>query len=180
MNEEIWNDIKGYEGLYQVSNKGNVKSLERTCKTKWYVRRVKERIYAQSLDRYGYPIVTLHKNGKRSTFTVHKLVASAFLKKPDGCNSINHIDENKQNNNLENLEWCTVQENNAYGTRAERIAQNQQQPILQCDLEGNVIKEWPGMNAVSRETGYDQGLISKVCNNVYRHRTAYGFKWKFK
>lgn len=108
------------------------------------------------------------------------MVANAFLKKPDGCNSINHIDENKQNNCVENLEWCTVQENNAYGTRVERLRKTQQRAVLQCDLDGNVIREWEGMNFLCRETGYDQGLISKVCNNVHRHRTAYGFKWKFK
>lgn len=122
----------------------------------------------------------MHKDGKKKTFTVHKLVANAFLAKPEGCDSINHIDENKQNNCVENLEWCTLQENNAYGTRVERLTKKQQRPILQCDLEGNVIKEWEGMNLLSRETGYDQGLISKVCNGVYRHRTAYGYKWKFK
>lgn len=180
MSEEIWKDIKGYEGLYQVSNLGRIKSLERRCKARWYTRKVPEKIYSPALDTYGYPIVSLHKDGKKKTITIHILVANAFLKKPDGCNSINHIDENKQNNCVENLEWCTVQENNAYGTRVERLRKTQQRAVLQCDLDGNVIREWEGMNFLCRETGYDQGLISKVCNNVYRHRTAYGFKWKFK
>lgn len=180
MSEEIWKDIKGYEGLYQVSNFGRVKSLERRCKAKWYTRRVPEKIYAQALDNYGYPIVSLHKNGIRKTFTIHKLVANAFIERPAECDSINHLDENKENNCAENLEWCTLQENNAYGTRVERLRRTQQRAILQCDLDGNLIKEWEGMNFLSRTTGYDQGLISKVCNGVYRHQTAYGFKWKFK
>ena len=166
MSEEIWKDIKDYEGLYQASNLGRIKSLERRCRAKWYTRKVPEKIYSPALDTYGYPIVSLHKDGKKKTFTVHKLVANAFLKKQNNCD--------------ENLEWCTVQENNAYGTRVERLRKTQQRAVLQCDLDGNVIKEWEGMNFLCRETGYDQGLISKVCNNTHRHRTAYGFKWKFK
>ena len=84
MSEEIWKDIKGYEGLYQVSNLGRIKGLERRCKTRWYTRKVPEKIYSPAIDTYGYPIVSLHKDGKKKTITIHKLVANAFLEKPDG------------------------------------------------------------------------------------------------
>lgn len=175
---EIWKDIKDYEGLYQVSNKGRIKSLERRCKTAKGSRLVPEKIYAQTLDTYGYPIVTLHKNGKRKTMTIHRLVANAFIENPNNYSSVNHIDENKMNNSINNLEWCTTQYNNEFGTRTKRIRETQQKAIYQCDLDGNIIREWEGMGIMSRETGYDQGLISRVCNN--KRKTAYGYKWCFK
>lgn len=175
---EIWKDIKGYEGLYQVSNQGRVKSLERRCKTKTYTRRVPEKIRSQSLDNYGYPIVSLSKDHKHKTLAVHRLVAEAFIPNPNNFATVNHKDEDKTNNDVSNLEWCTVQYNNEYGTRVERGIKAQQRPILQCDLEGNVIKEWPGIGATERANGYSSGLISRVCNG--KRLTAYGFKWKFK
>lgn len=177
---EEWKDIDGYESLYQISNKGRVKSLERQCRTKNYLRRVPEKIISYCHDTYGYPIVTLHKCGKKKTHTIHKLVAKAFIPNPNNYPSVNHIDENKDNNCVENLEWCTVKYNNAFGTRNERIKRSQQRPILQLDNSGNLIKEWKGMNELCKITGYDQSLISRVCNGKVRHKTAYGYKWSFK
>ena len=142
---EIWKDIQGYEGLYQISNLGRVKSLERTCKAKTYIRRVPEKIYKYALDNYGYPIVTLHKEGKRKTITIHKLVANAFIPNLNNYKTINHIDENKLNNRVENLEWCTVEYNNDYGTRVQRLIKTQQKPIIQYDLNDNLIGEIPAL-----------------------------------
>jgi hypothetical protein len=119
--EEIWKDIAGYEGRYQVSNHGRIKSLERRCRAKSYTRRVPEKIYAQTVDTYGYPIVMLHLDGKRKTRTVHRLVAETFIPNPQNFKQVNHKDENKRNNHVDNLEWCDTQYNSAYGTRVDRL-----------------------------------------------------------
>ena len=107
---EIWKNIAGYEGLYEVSSFGRVRSL-RFGKTK---------ILKPGKNKKGYLRVSLCKNGKQKTFFVHRLVAQAFLENPQNLPQINHKDENKQNNRLENLEWCSCDYNNNYGTRNER------------------------------------------------------------
>ena len=112
---EIWKDIKGYEGLYQVSNKGRVKSLN-------YRRTGKEKILSSSPNSYGYLIVGLCKNGKQKPFYIHRLVAEAFLTNPNNLLEVNHKDENKENNHVENLEWCDRKYNNNYGSRMERVS----------------------------------------------------------
>ena len=109
--EEIWKDIKGYEGLYQVSNFGNVKSLSKMRKSGsgYYIQ--KEIILKQQLKSKRYLGVGLTKNKKWKNFLVHRLVAEAFLENPNHYNQINHIDCNKLNNNIENLEWCSQEQN---------------------------------------------------------------------
>lgn len=121
--EEIFKDIKGYEGLYQISNFGNVKSLERD---KIYpngkIQPKKEQFLKPFINGGGYPTVRLCKKSKVKNYTVHRLVATAFIPNPDNLPCVNHKDENKQNNNVENLEWCSVAYNNNYGTRLERVS----------------------------------------------------------
>lgn len=114
--EEIWKDFKGYEGLYQVSNLGRVKSLERTFLDKiGHKQHIKERILKPKTDRNGYLRVGLSNgNGKPKTLSVHRLVCQAFHKNPENKPSVNHIDENKVNNTASNLEWCTVKENSLW------------------------------------------------------------------
>ena len=109
--EEIWKDIEGYEGLYQVSNFGNVKSLSKMWKSGsgYYIQ--KEIILKQQLKSKRYLGVGLTKNKKWKNFLVHRLVAEAFLENPNHYNQINHIDCNKLNNNIENLEWCSQEQN---------------------------------------------------------------------
>ena len=109
-NEIIWKDISGYEGLYKVSNTGEIYSMR------------ENKNLSLSTDRYGYPQIILYKNGESKTYKVHRLVALAFIPNPDPIKYpiINHKDENKANNNVENLEWCNYQYNNTYGTILER------------------------------------------------------------
>ena len=114
MNEE-WRDIEGYEGLYQVSNLGRVKSLRDKNNKK------RELILKPKTMRNGYLKVDLCKNGKQKTFTVHRLVATVFISNPKNFPVVNHKDENKLNNNISNLEWCTVLYNNCYGTRLKKV-----------------------------------------------------------
>lgn len=118
--EEIWRDIEGYEGLYQVSNLGRVKSLERIDE----MGRLRlGRILSPVIDRYGYLRVNLYKEGKRKTFQVHRLVGQAFIPNPEGLPQINHKDEDPSNDRADNLEWCSRSYNINYGTRNERQVQ---------------------------------------------------------
>ena len=121
--KETWKDIKGYEGFYQVSNIGNVKSLKRIVNnstTYGGKATVKERILKPKTDKDGYESVGLRKDGKVKHFRVHRLVATAFIPNPNSYPIVNHKDEVKNNNIVSNLEWCTVRYNNTYGTTCER------------------------------------------------------------
>ena len=174
---EIWKDIVGYEGLYQISNYGNVRSLN-------YHRENRIHILKQIVDYTGYLFVCLSKNKKRKQFKIHRLVADAFLDNPNNLPCINHKDENKENNNVSNLEWCNHKYNNVYGTRIKRVSEKTtngklSKPVLQYDLEGNFIAEYPSSHEVQRQFGYDYSSISKCCRG-YRSKTAYGYIWKYK
>lgn len=115
MDREEWKDIKGYEGIYQISNMGRVKSLSNG-------KYKKEKIRKYRKDKDGYLQLNLHKNNVMTTFKVHRLVAEAFIPNPHNLPQVNHKDEDKTNNRVDNLEWCTVEYNNNYGTRNKRIA----------------------------------------------------------
>lgn len=120
--EEIWKDIPGYEGIYVVSNFGKVKSLQRTRKCSYgSIRIVYEKILNHKIDKDGYHIVTLSKEGKTKCIGVHRLVAQAFLPNSYNFPMINHKDEDPSNNNVDNLEWCTAKYNSNYGTRIDRM-----------------------------------------------------------
>lgn len=118
---EIWKDIPGYEGIYVVSNFGKVKSLQRTRKGSYgSIRIVYEKILNHKIDKDGYHIVTLSKEGKTKCIGVHRLVAQAFLPNIYNFPMINHKDEDPSNNVVDNLEWCTAKYNANYGTAIER------------------------------------------------------------
>ena len=176
---EVWKDIKGYEGLYQVSNMGRVKSLERTITRKDGKRLpIKERILKQGTDRYGYLLVIFcDTSGKRKTFKVHRLVCEAFHENPENKPCVNHRDENKTNNTASNLEWCTYEENINYGTRNTRSAKAKSKPVGQYTLDGKLIKVWQSTREVQRQLGFSQGNITRVANGKYK--TAYGYVWKY-
>ena len=112
---EEWRPIEGYEGLYEVSNTGRVRSLDMYVKGKGY-RLHKGKVLSPAKNKNGYLKVNLHCNGKRKTITVHRLVAEAFIPNSDNLTQVNHRDEDKTNNNVENLEWCDVKYNLSYGT----------------------------------------------------------------
>lgn len=117
-NEEIWKDIIGYEGLYQVSSLGRVRSLDKyDSMNRFYEGRILK-LFA---DRLGYLSVVLYSNSKRKHYLVHRLVAEAFIHNPDNLPQVNHKDENPSNDNVENLEWCDGKYNVNYGTRIDRI-----------------------------------------------------------
>lgn len=163
---EEWREVPGYEGLYEVSDLGRV--------------RRNGKILKPYKDTWGYLSVSLSKNGIRRVVSVHRLVAYAFIPNPNNYPQINHRDENKTNNAVENLEWCTCEYNQNYGTRNERISEKNSKPVLQFDLQGNFIREWPSGLKVEEETGIDSGSISKCCQGRYGFKTAGSFIWKFK
>lgn len=119
--KEIWKDIKGYKGYYQVSNLGRVKSLDRYSIDRRGGKHFLKGIILTPYLCKGYLRICLHVNGKQKQLAVHRLVAEAFIPNPNNYPQINHKDENKTNNTVDNLEWCTAKYNNNYGTRLERI-----------------------------------------------------------
>lgn len=178
--QEIWKDIKGYEGLYQVSNYGQIKSL-RTWVGRKYIQR--EKILKIRLEKEGYYKCSLRKNGKLKSFWVHRLVAQAFICNTNNYSCVNHIDENKTNNCVENLEWCTHSYNNNYGNHnkkiSKRLRNNPQisRKINQYDINGNFIKEWESIIEVERQLKIRNSHISECCKG--KCKTAGGFIWKY-
>lgn len=182
---EIWKDIKGYEGKYQVSNLGRVRSAmpRITSHTK-----DKDGILRQACNHRGYMNVLLYGNGgysKRNCrhYAVHRLVAEAFIPNPLNLPEVNHIDENVQNNRVENLEWCTRQQNMLSGTLPQRISEFMtngpcSKAINQYTLNGELIAQYPSLAEINRQMGFSQGNIWHHMNNP-RSTHAYGYVWRY-
>lgn len=164
---EIWKDVVGYETLYQVSNLGRVKSLGND-KTK------KEKILKLEKRKTGYLQAHLSKNGKTKLIYVHRLVAKSFIENPNNLEQINHKDENKGNNNVNNLEWCTPKYNINYGTRLSKMSN----PVLQIDENDNIIAEYESIRCAARMLGVHNQNIQSCCAG--KLKTAYNYKWKYK
>lgn len=173
--KEIWKDIKGYEGCYQISNLGNTKSLERYVNTNGNSKRlVKEKILKKTIDNTGYYVVSLWKNNKHSRPHVHRLVAETFIINQNNKPYINHIDGDKLNNNINNLEWCTPKENNIH---AYQLGLNPScKKVNQYDLNGNYIKTWDSIKDANDY--YKTTHISECCNPDSKRNIAKGFLWK--
>ena len=174
MNKEIWKDIPEYEGLYQASNLGNIKSLERKRIDRNEI--LKSKILTKHLKENGYEIVTLCKNRKEVKKYVHRLVALTFISNPNNYNEINHINENKQDNRVVNLEWCNRKYNCNYGLRNMKCYKK----ILQYDLQDNFIKEWNSIKSIKKyfeKKDNDSGIS---CCIHGKQKTAFGYKWKLK
>ena len=166
---EEWKDIKGYEGIYQISNKGRVKSLN-------YNRTGKEKIREGTVDNTGYKIISLSKNGKEKKYSIHRLVAQAFLPNPDNLPVVNHKDENKLNNNVENLEWCTHKYNCNYGTRNERTSKKNRKKII-CVETGEIFIGT--QDVIDRMFG-GKGRPSNITNQLKgRNKSAYKYHFKY-
>ena len=186
MMEEIWKDIEGYEGLYQVSNMGNIKSMKRqSCDGRYSYE---EFIKKPSYNNYGYKIISLMKDRKSKLFLVHRLVAKAFIPNPNKLPYINHKDECRDNNIASNLEWCTALYYSNYGSRNKKLSdlksgiynrKDQSKPVLQYDKCGNFIARYASTCEAKRKTGLNQSNISACCRGVSNHKTVGGFIFKF-
>lgn len=181
--EEIWKDIHGYEGLYQVSNLGRVKSLPRTVVTcNGFPRHCKGYVLAQTKSPKGYMLVALQKNSTSTTTSVHRLVAQLFIANPNNFPCVNHKDENKQNNIAENLEWCSYKYNSNYGTRTERYIKSKSRKVVKLSKTGDKICVYDSAicaaKSIANKNLHSQaGHIRDVCNGVYE--TSGGYKWKY-
>lgn len=164
---ENWKDIIGFEGKYQVSDCGRVKSLN-------YGRMGKERILKQSC-KAGYLSVGLCKRNKVKWYLVHRLVADAFIPNSSNLPQVNHKDECKTNNVVTNLEWCDCKYNNNYGTCRARMVAAQSKRVYQYTKEGEFVGSYPSAIEAERRTGI--GHISECCNG--KLKSSHGFIWSY-
>lgn len=158
---EEWKDIKGYEGCYYVSNKGRIKN--------------RTRLLNPYKTQKGYMGVRLTKNGKVKNYLVHRLVAMAFVENTGNYPTVNHIDENKQNNASDNLEWCSYSYNNNYGKRNEKVSTKMSQKVVMIGPGGKETV-FAGIRAASKSTGIQMQNICKVLSKT--RKTAGGCRWK--
>lgn len=172
---EEWRDVPGYEGLYMVSNMGEVKSI-------FYHKGI---ILKSSAIKSGHSGVTLCKNGIRTRLSVHRIIAEAFIPNPDNLPQVNHKDENPRNNCVENLEWCTVKYNANYGTRNSRISKQMlnnpkiSKSIVQLDKKNNIVCMYPSAAETDRQTGIGRQNIIHCCLRDGHRKTAGGYKWEY-
>ena len=160
MNNETWLPVAGYENLYEVSSLGRVRSL------------VSGRVMRPAKNRYGYLKVNLYKNGKHKTHTVHRLVATAFLENPLNLPQVNHKNERKDDNRVENLEWCDARYNCTYGSLADRVRE-----VYQYDLDGAPVACYPSVMEAERQTGVNSGAITLCANR--KRKTQGGYQWRY-
>ena len=172
---EVWLPIKDYEN-YMVSNLGRIKSLEKIVKRKRNGDfKTKDKILKIQTNRYGYSYVTLYKNKKPKIFSIHQLVSINFIPNPNNYKYVNHKDENKSNNCVDNLEWCDVKYNNCYGSRRSRVKQKTAKKINQYDLEGNFVKTWDSLSDAIKF--YKNIHIVDVCRG--RRKKCMGYIWRY-
>lgn len=168
--ETEWRNVPGYEGLYEVSAQGSVRSLNwrNTGKTReLFLKR----------HRDGYRQVELFKDGNKKMIPVHRLVALAFVPGYKPGLTVNHIDEDKGNNRASNLEWCTLEENIQYSAYRNKGRPEKKVDVYQIDASGKIVARWPSFVAIRKALGYNDWSIRCCCNGT--RKSAYGFQWQF-
>ena len=174
---EVWRPVVGWEGLYEVSSHGRVRSLDRMVEQPIangviITRPYYGRVLSQKIDRRGYCVVNLSRNGKFTGCRVHRLVAEAFIPNPDNLPLINHKDECKTNNHIENIEWCTTLYNNCYGTRLVKIGNKRCRPIEQLTIDGEHVAYHKGV----KFCGYPLTPINQAIN---KGSISHGYRWRY-
>lgn len=193
---ERWRDVNGFEGLYQVSNKGRVKSVERL------INYSDDRIYQyQSVIKKtsfnkGYVYVNLSKNSVSKSYKIHRLVAEAFIPNPDNKPQVEHIDTHRDNNYVWNLRWVTPKENQNNVLTIKHLSESQKgeknklygkygkehhssKPVLQYDLDGNFIREWECAMQIERELGINHSNVAACCRGRMKSCNKNRFKYKY-
>lgn len=177
MKNERWKPIAGYEGIYEISSLGRVKSLPKNFTRNSRIVNFSERLLTPSNSR-GYRTIVLTKNGIHKTYAIHRLVALAFIPNPNKYPQVNHKDEDKSNNNVENLEWCTSLYNQNYGTCQLRKSKSKGVPVIQYSKDGFFINEYPSLKVAAATNGFQSSPIQNCCCG--RSKSSYGFIWKYK
>lgn len=183
--KEVWKDVFGYEDFYQVSNLGRVRSLTRLVQNKASKKRdgyntiIKGKFPKQHKNVSGYLTVDLCKEKRHKKFLVHRLVALHFIPNPGMLDQVNHIDGNKTNNRVENLEWCTQIENARHAVETGLFRPHNERRIVGIDKKGNK-RYFKSAAEAGRTLSIDSGSICSVCtkHNPHRH-TAGGYKWEY-
>ena len=158
-------DIKGYEGSYAVTSCGRVWSY----KSKKFLKPQKH--------NSGYLLVCLYKDGKKTNYYIHKLVAEAYIDNPNGYSEVNHIDEIKEHNYVNNLEWISHKDNCNYGTRNARVSEKLSKPVCQYSLNGEWIATYKSMHEAEQNTGIPNEHICRCCKGELK-KTG-GYRWKY-
>jgi len=166
---EVWKDVVGYEGLYQISTFGRVKSLKR-FDTRGNL--LKSRILKNVSRGNGYLSVDLCKNATAKLFDLHRLVAQAYIPNPDSKPQVNHIDEDKTNNNVDNLEWVTIKENANHGTRNRRIGKN-----IKVIYQDDTYEFWESAHLFAKNFGISNSGITECLSG--RNKTCYGMRFEY-
>ena len=167
MRNKTWADIEGYEGYYKISDLGEVLTVK------------KNRLLKLKLEKNGYLRVHLSKDGIPNTLLVHRIVAKAFIPNPYRFNTVNHIDENKENNCKENLEWKDMSYQNSYGVGAKNRNDFKKRKVNQYDMQGNFIKTWESIQAVALVHNLNPSSIVCVCKGTRRYKSTGGYKFKY-
>ena len=177
---EVWRPVVGWEGLYEVSSHGRVRSVDRVHEQKGRYGQIVRHLYKGQLlsprIRRYYLAVTFCIDNKLIAFPIHRLVAQAFVPNPDNLPCINHKDECKTNNHADNLEWCSILYNNKYGTRLDKVAKARSKPIEQLSIEDEHVAFFQSVAAAARKLNVRPNHIYSVITG--NKKSAYGYKWR--
>lgn len=176
---EKWKPVKDFEGLYEVSDKGRVRSVPRTIQRKGGgTMTYKGKVLKPDVTKQGYLKVYLSKNSKKKNCLVHRLVAEAFIPNPKGYEQVNHKNTDKADNAVSNLEWTTNLQNYVHAEKnGLRPANLRAKRVAQYTLDGKLVAEYESLSRCSKATGIKDSRIGDVCHG--RRHTAHGYKFKF-